>query len=419
MNAALITIGDEILSGNTVDTNSTFIAEQLKNIGIKTVQIFTISDEIETIKKTLQLAFELADLVITTGGLGPTKDDKTKIAFKEFYNDKLVLDEKTFEHLKQLFIKRKREYLLEINKDQAVVLSKAFVFQNFNGTAPCQMIEENGKIAICLPGVPYEVKPFISNQIVPYLQEKFKLDFIESRIISVVDYPESLLANDIESWELSLPKHISLSYLPVGNRVKLKLTASGNDQKELIKNLENEVQKAVAIIGERVIATNEDKIEQILHDLLIEKKLTISTAESCTNGELARLITSISGASNYFLGGIVPYQTEKKINILGIDGKTVEKFSVVSEEVATEMAEKCQDLFKTDIAISTTGVAGPNKGEDGNDVGTVFYSIKIKDKTENFRLFLPHLDRDDFVKFVSQKVVQELVTLLVKKNSII
>jgi nicotinamide-nucleotide amidase len=416
MNAVLITIGDEILSGNTVDTNSTFIAEQLKNIGIKTVQIFTISDEIETIKKNLKSAFELADLVITTGGLGPTKDDKTKTAFKEFYNDTLVLDEATFEHLKQLLIKRRREHLLEINKGQAVVLSKALVFQNFNGTAPCQMVEENGKIAICLPGVPYEVKPFISSQIVPYLQQKFQLSFIESRIISVVNYPESLLANDIESWELNLPKHISLSYLPVGNRVKLRLTTSGENRKQLLKNLEEEVQKAIVIIGDRMIATNEDKIEQILHDILIKKKLTISTSESCTSGELARLVASISGASNYFLGGIIPYETEKKINILGVKEETVEKFTVVSEEVATEMAEKVQLLFKSDIAISTTGVAGPNKGEDGNDVGTVFYAIRIKDKTENFKLFLPHLDREDFVKFVSQKVVQDLVTLLVKNQ---
>lgn len=416
MKAILITIGDEILSGNTVDTNSTFIAEQLKNIGIKTVQIFTISDEIETIKKTLRSAFEMSDLVITTGGLGPTKDDKTKTAFKEYFNDELVLDEATFEHLKQLFIKRNREHLLEINKDQAVVLSKAFVFQNFNGTAPCQMVEENGKIAICLPGVPYEVKPFIKNQIIPFLQQKFKLPFIESRFISVVNYPESLLANDIESWEDNLPKHITLSYLPVGNRVKLRLTASGDDLLDLENDLEKQIKKAVAIIGDRVIATTEDKIEKILHDVLDQQKLTISTAESCTGGELVRLITSISGSSNYFLGGIIPYQSEKKVHILGVDKNTIEKFTVVSEEVAAEMAQKCQNLFKTDIAISTTGVAGPNKGEDGNETGTVFYSIRIKDKTENFRLFLPHLDRGDFVNFVSQKIIQELVTLLVAKK---
>ncbi len=178
MKAALITIGDEILSGNTVDTNSTFIAEKLKNIGIKTEQIYTISDEVETIKKTLKAAFEISDLVITTGGLGPTRDDKTKTAFKEYFNDELVLDQVTFEHLKQLFIKRNREHLLEINKVQAEVLSKATIFQNHNGTAPCQMIEEDGKTVLCLPGVPFEVKPYINNQIIPYLQQKYALPFI-------------------------------------------------------------------------------------------------------------------------------------------------------------------------------------------------------------------------------------------------
>lgn len=418
MLATLITIGDEILSGNTVDTNSTFIAEQLKNIGIKTVQIFTISDEIETIKKNLELAFEMSDLVITTGGLGPTKDDKTKTAFKEYFNDELFLDDVTFEHLRQRMIKNNREHLLEINKDQAVVLSKAFIFQNFNGTAPCQMVEENGKIAICLPGVPYEVKPFIKNQIIPYLQKKFKLSFIESRIISVVNYPESLLANDIESWEDHLPKHISLSYLPVGNRIKIRLTATGDNLEDLQNDLEKQVNEVVKIIGERVIATKEDKIEQILHDVLVQQKLTISTAESCTGGHLARLITSVSGSSNYFIGGIIPYQTQKKIQILGVNKNLIEKYTVVSEEVATEMAEKCQELFNTDIAISTTGVSGPNKGEDGNETGTVFYAIRIKDKTENFKLFLPHLERKDFISFVSQKILQDLITILMKKIKI-
>ncbi|MBC7557060.1 MAG: CinA family protein, partial [Chryseobacterium sp.] len=209
------------------------------------------------------------------------------------------------------------------------------------------------------------------------------------------------------------PEHMTLSYLPVGNRVKLRLTANGENLRDLQNDLEKQIKKVVVIIGDRVIATTEDKIEKILHDILVKQKLTISTAESCTGGELARLITSVSGSSNYFIGGIIPYQTEKKINVLGVDKNTIEKFTVVSEEVAAEMAVKCQDLFKSDIAISTTGVAGPNKDEDGNETGTVFYAVRIKDKTENFRLFLPHLDRGDFVNFVSQKIIQDLVTLLV------
>lgn len=414
-NAVLITIGDEILSGNTVDTNSNFIATQLKNIGFKVVQIFTISDEIETIKKTLKSAFELGDLVITTGGLGPTKDDKTKKAFAEFFNDTLVSDTETLEHLRQLLIKRNREHLFDINLPQAEILSKSTVFKNYNGTAPSLMVEENGKIAICLPGVPYEVKPLIKNQIIPFLQEKFEQNFIISRIISVVNFPESLLSETIENWELALPKNISLSYLPIANRVKLRLTATGKNEKILNQQLDEEITKLKPLILENIIAENGDSIEEILHDLLISKNLTISTAESCTGGELSHLITSVSGSSNYFLGGICTYQTQKKTEILGVSESLIQEKTVVSEEVAQAMSLGCMNLFKTDIALSTTGVAGPNSDEFNSRVGLVYYSIRVQNFEKTFKLYLPHLERKDFMNFVSMKVLQDLIEILVKE----
>ena len=414
--AVLITIGDEILSGNTVDTNSNFIATQLRSIGFKVVQIFTISDEIETIKKTLKSAFELGDLVITTGGLGPTKDDKTKKAFADFFNDTLVSDAETLEHLRQLLIKRKREHLFDINLPQADILSKSKVFQNHNGTAPSLMVEENGKIAICLPGVPYEVKPLIKNQIIPFLQEKFEQNFIVSRIISVVNFPESLLSETLESWELALPSAISLSYLPIANRVKLRLTATGKNEEILNQQLDEEITKLRPFIQENIIAENGDSIEEILHDLLISKKLTISTAESCTGGELSRLITSVSGSSNYFLGGICTYQTQKKTEILGVSEALIQEKTVVSEEVAQAMSLGSQRLFKTDIALSTTGVAGPNSDEFESEIGTVFYSIRVRDFEKTFKLYLPHLERKDFMNFVSMKVLQDLIEIIIKKN---
>ena len=414
--ALLITIGDEILSGNTIDTNSNFIATQLKNIGFKVVQIFTISDEIETIKKTLKSAFELGNLVITTGGLGPTKDDKTKKAFAEFFNDTLVLDAETLEHLRQLLIKRKREHLFDINLPQAEILSKSKVFQNHNGTAPSLMVEENGKIAICLPGVPYEVKPLIKNQIIPYLQEKFEQNFIVSRIISVVNFPESLLSETIETWELALPSTISLSYLPIANRVKLRLTATGKNEEILNQQLDEEITKLKPLIQENIISENGDSIEEILHDLLISKNLTISTAESCTGGELSHLITSVSGSSNYFLGGICTYQTQKKSEILGVSEDLIKEKTVVSEEVAQAMSLGCQKLFKTDIALSTTGVAGPNSDEFESEIGTVFYSIRVQNFEKTFKLYLPHLERKDFMNFVSMKVLQDLIEILIKEK---
>lgn len=416
MKAILITIGDEILSGNTVDTNSNFIAGELKKIGIPVVQIFTVSDEIESIKDSLDAALKLGDLVIATGGLGPTKDDKTKTAFKEFFHDEIVLDPETFEHLRKYFEKRNRGHLLELNKPQAEVLSKAFVFQNENGSAPCQMIQEDGKIVISLPGVPDEVKPLIKDKIIPFLAQKFSLNRIVTRTISVVGIPESLLSEQIESWELALPKDISLSYLPVGNRIKLRLTAQGKSEKELEQRIDREVQKLKPLIGDNVISWSGDNIEEILKGILDEKKLSVSTAESCTGGELSRLLTSISGSSTYFLGGIVAYDYHKKIEILGVSEKTIQDKTVVSEEVAQEMSLGAQKLFKTNISLSTTGVSGPNSDEFNNEIGTAFYSIRVNDFEKTNRLHLPHFDRNDFANFVSQRVLQDLVEILIREK---
>lgn len=312
-------------------------------------------------------------------------------------------------------IKRKREQLLEINKNQAVVLSKAQIFQNENGTAPCQMISKDGKIAICLPGVPYEVKPLIQNKIIPYLKEHFALQYIVSRIISVVDFPESLLALTIENWELALPENISLSYLPIGNRVKLRLTGVGDDFQIIENQLDKEVEKLRPFIEEKVISWNGNEIQEILKEILTKKNLTISTAESCTGGEIARLITSVSGSSKYFQGGIVPYDYHQKIKILGVSAETISEKTVVSKEVAQEMTLGCQKLFGTDISVSTTGVSGPNSDEFNNEIGVVFYSIRVRDFEKTNRLFLPHLERNDFANFVSQRVLQDLVEILVKE----
>lgn len=417
-NAVLITIGDEILSGNTIDTNSNFIATELKSIGISVKQIFTISDDIDVIKSTLNDAFSIGDLVITTGGLGPTRDDKTKKAFAEFFNDTLILDPATYNHLAQYLEKRNRANLLELNKSQAEVLSKAQVLQNDFGTAPCQLIEENGKLVFSLPGVPYEVKPLIKDKIIPFLKDKFRLDFISTRIISVVNVPESILAQRIETWEDHLPSNIALSYLPIGTRVKLRLTATGKDADQLQNDLNIEIEKLLEIIGDNVVATFEDKIEKILGEILTERQLTISTAESCTGGELAKMLTSVAGSSAYFLGGIITYATQKKIDILDVSEQSILEKTVVSEDVALEMSKGGQKLFGTDICLSTTGVAGPSKGEDGKDIGTVYYSIRINDRAEVYRLYLPHLERTDFMNFVSQKVIQDLVELLVRDQKV-
>lgn len=416
MKAVLITIGDEILSGNTVDTNSNFITTELKKIGIPVAQIFTISDEVESIKQSLKSAFERADMVITTGGLGPTKDDKTKTAFKEYFNDEIILDPETFAHLGRYFEKRGRAHLLELNRSQAEVLSKAIVFQNDFGSAPCQLIQENGKMVFSLPGVPFEVKPLIKDKIIPFLTEKFGLNHIVTHTVSVVGIPESLLSEQIESWELALPKEISLSYLPVGNRIKLRLTSQGKNKKTLEKKISNEVDKLNPLIGSHVISWDGDDIQEILQEILNKKKLTISTAESFTGGELSKLLTSIPGSSKYFLGGMVAYDAYKKIEILGVSEKTIREKTVVSAEVAQEMSLGAQKLFRTAISLSTTGVAGPNTDEFNNEIGTAFYSIRINEFEKTSRIHLPHFERTDFVSFASQRVLQDLVEILIREN---
>ncbi|WP_018676449.1 CinA family nicotinamide mononucleotide deamidase-related protein [Riemerella columbina] len=412
--AVLISIGDEILAGNTVDTNSNFIAQQLGSIGIKVIQIFAISDDEWNITKTLDLAFSMADLVVTTGGLGPTKDDKTKKVITQYFKDTLVSDTTTLEHLKQLLIKRNREYLFDINQAQAEVPSKATVFQNDYGTAPCLMMQEDGKFLFVLPGVPFEVKPLMKDKIIPYLATTHQQPYILTQIISVVDFPESLLSQTIEPWELTLPKHIAPAYLPIGNRVKLKLTATGSDLEQLKSDLKYQTEQLKPYIQDKVIAWEHDSIVEILKSVLVEKQWTISCAESCTGGTVAKLLTSISGSSAYFIGGMVAYDKAQKVNLLNVPKDLIDQETTVSEAVAQAMSEGCQKVFDTDIAVSTTGVAGPQTDEFQNTVGEVYFAITIHKETTTHRLYLPYMEREDFINFVSQRVLQKVVERLVK-----
>ena len=411
--AILVTIGDEILSGSTLDTNSNFIAQQLKSIGIKVVEIKTISDEETMIYNTFSQAIAIADVVIATGGLGPTKDDKTKKALAKVFGDELVLDEKTYQHLANYLSKRKRLELLELNRSQAEVPSQSIVFQNENGTAPAMLMKSTSCQLFCLPGVPYEVKPLMKDKIIPYLQKEFSASFLLSKTLSVVGIPESVLSQKIESWELALPPSVQLSYLPIANRIKLKLSAMGEDKNEVEQMLATCISDLEPLICENLISKSGEAIEEILKEILLAKKLSLSVAESCTGGELSHLITSVSGSSAYFLGGITAYDYRKKIQILKVNDETIHRYTVVSAEVAQEMATGCQQLFSSDIALSTTGVAGPNTDDFNNEVGRVYYSIRIKDDVVNRTLFLPHLERKDFMNFVAMKVLQDLVELLV------
>ncbi len=376
MFAEIITIGDEILIGQIVDTNSTFIAKELNKIGVSVYQITSIQDDREHIINALKEAESRVDIVIITGGLGPTKDDITKHTLCEYFNDTLAEDPLVLSHIEELFKKYFSTPISDLNRKQALVPKKATVFQNNFGTAPGMWFMENDTAFVSLPGVPFEMRNLIKDAVVPKIQETFKRPYILHKTIVTYGMGESSIAEKIEDWENELPSFISLAYLPNLGKVRLRLTAKGNDNGLLVAAVEEEVKKLYTIIGDIIYGEEEDEtIEALIAKLLTNKGLTLATAESFTGGKIAERITAIPGASNYFKGSIVSYATETKIKVLGVEESLVKKHSVVSEEVAISMAENVKQLLKTDFAIATTGNAGPTKGDSDADVGTVFIAI--------------------------------------------
>ena len=404
--ATLLTIGDEILIGQIVDTNSAFIAKQLNTIGIEVEEIISVKDELQHIIEGFQRGISKSDIVIVTGGLGPTKDDKTKAALCQFLNCELVQEPKILESIVQLFVARGySKELNSLNQDQALIPEKSIFIQNKYGTAPCLWTTINDKIIINLPGVPFEMKGLMRDEIIPKLQDQFQSEIIVHRDILVSGIPESDLAILLEDWENNLPEFIHLAYLPNRTSIDLRFSAFGTDKEFLQNEIQHQINQFKLIAGEFLVSENSGNAQQILGDILKEKGLTISTAESCTGGNIASLITSVSGSSAYYFGTIVSYDTSVKVNLLNVNQSDIDEFTVVSEKVAEQMAKGVRNQLKTDISISTTGVAGPNKGEDGKEVGTVWISITNGHTTLNKKYFYPYLDREDFIKIVSNNVL--------------
>ena len=380
MLAEIITIGDEILIGQVVDTNSAFLGKKLNNIGVSVFQITSIQDDKEHILKALKEAEGNADIIIVTGGLGPTKDDITKQAICEYFNDILVENKDVLANVEQIFSKFNKP-LLDVNKQQALVPSKAKVLMNQFGTAPGMWLEKKGKVFVSLPGVPYEMKAIISNAVIPKLREQFKFPFIMHKTILTHGLGESALADRIETWEDNLPDFIKLAYLPSLGHVRLRLSG-----RAMVKaTVEGEIQKQVGLLLPQIqdvfVGFEEDKsIETIIGSQLIKMGKTLSIAESCTGGKIAQAFTVNPGASKYFKGSIVSYATESKVNILEVSKNDINIHSVVSKIVAEAMAKNVRTLFNTDYAISTTGNAGPSKGDSDADVGTVWIAVATKDR---------------------------------------
>ncbi|MDR9398713.1 MAG: competence/damage-inducible protein A [Salibacter sp.] len=381
MFAEIITIGDEILIGQVIDSNSAWIAKQLNALGIRVRQITSISDDKEHIFNAMNDARKNADLIIMTGGLGPTRDDITKRTFADYFNDELIMNDNILKGVEDYFASKGKE-MLDVNKYQALVPRKCKPVQNKNGTAPATWMEDNGQVFISLPGVPYEMKAMMNDPLLKWIKQYFNTPFVYHRTVLTQGMGESRIMGLISKWEDSLEEHnIKLAYLPSPGMVRLRLSATGDNQSRITTAVDKKVKELENLIGNIIFGYGEDTLQGVVGDLLREKGKTLSTAESCTGGYIAHLITSISGSSDYFQGSVVSYSNEVKQNTLGVLPSDLEKHGAVSEEVVRQMAEGAKESMNTDFAIATSGVAGPTGGSDQKPVGTVWISVATPNRT--------------------------------------
>ncbi|SFN55642.1 nicotinamide-nucleotide amidase [Paenimyroides ummariense] len=386
MKAVIVTIGDELLIGQVIDTNSVFIGQELEAIGCTVVEKVAISDTIEAIIDTMIRYQNKVDLVVLTGGLGPTKDDVTKKTLVNYFNDELIFNDEVFLHVKKLIEGYYNRPITEMNRQQAYLPSKCTILFNDVGTAPGMLMVKEQTTFVSLPGVPYEMKYLVTEKLLPYIKEQFKLEAIVHKTVLTVGIGESLLAEKIEQWEDSLqPLNIHLAYLPQFGLVRLRLSKTGSSVDAIEAEILQKIRELQLLIPEFFIGiTNADSLFNEVVLLLKQSGLTIATAESCTGGSIAQKLTSVEGSSGYFKGSAITYATESKVNILGVQQQTIDTFSVVSEEVAREMAIGAKRIYQADLAISTTGNAGPLKGDGDAEIGTVCMVLAYGDQVESF-----------------------------------
>lgn len=380
MKADIIAIGDEILIGQITDTNSTFMAKYLNDIGVEVNQITAISDEKEHIVNSLEDSLKRSDIVLITGGLGPTNDDITKCTLAEFFNTELVHSENVLDNIKHIFDGRGIA-LNKQNLDQALVPKNCIVLNNRMGTAPGMFFKDSGKMVFSMPGVPFEMKALFTEQVLPIIEENNGLFIIVNKTILVYHIPESILAERIEEWETALPKNMSLAYLPSPGLVKLRITAKGENRDVLLSNIDKQLKLLSNYISVDLSESASLKLEEKINKLAIERDVSVATAESCTGGFIAHLITSIPGSSTFFKGSVVSYSNEIKENILKVKKQDLNKYGAVSETVVEQMAEGARELLNTDYAVATSGIAGPAGGTIEKPVGTVWIAVASRKKT--------------------------------------
>ncbi|MGE5382056.1 MAG: competence/damage-inducible protein A [Omnitrophica WOR_2 bacterium] len=373
MKAEIITIGDELLIGQVIDTNSAWMARELNMVGIRVNQIISISDDQEQIINTLTEASKRVDIIITTGGLGPTSDDITKVAFCKYFKTHLIFDQKSYENIERIFTLRGYS-MSETNRKQAEIPANCEALLNENGTAPGMLFRQGRKIYISLPGVPFEMKSLMTDHVLPILKPLSGKVIIHKTILTQ-GVGESFLSDKIKDWESELPPHIKLAYLPQPGMVRLRLSGTGISEEILKSELDEKVASLYSLIPEFIFGEDEESLELIVGKLLKELGLTLSTAESCTGGYLAHLITSIPGSSAYFNGSIVSYSNEVKINSLGVNPNTLKAFGAVSRDTVIEMANGVKKVLSSDCSIAVSGIAGPDGGTEEKPVGTVWIAV--------------------------------------------
>jgi len=386
MKAELVSIGDEILIGQIENTNAVFLAKELNKIGVEVAQISSISDQKEIIVNALDEARKRADIIIMTGGLGPTKDDVTKHTLCEYFDDHLVKNEKVLEHIENIFKKYVTTPISDMNREQANLPTKATILHNRYGTAAGMWFLDAGQVFVSLPGVPYEMEALIKNEVLPKIQQQFVLPALYHKTILTYGLGESVIAERIEDWENNLPESIKLAYLPSLGRVRLRLSTKGPELEALKTAVNAQLEKVIPLIEDIYFGTEEDQsIEFQIAKRLNEMGKSLSCAESCTGGAIATRFTSQAGASTFFKGSAVTYATDSKTDLLGVEKTIIEKHGVVSGAVAAAMALGAQKKYQSDYAIATTGNAGPTKGDSGQEVGTVFIGLATPKGVESFQ----------------------------------
>jgi nicotinamide-nucleotide amidase len=415
MLAEIITIGDELLIGQVVDTNSAWMAEALNGIGISVVQITSVSDQEQAIIQALDQAALRAELILVTGGLGPTRDDLTKNTLTDYFEGKLIRNDEALGMIKEFLISRGVE-LSELNLQQAMVPDNCTVIPNRWGTAPGMWFRKNGRDFISMPGVPYEMKGMMTGFIFPELRKKFDLPVILHRTIVTQGIPESHLARLLQEYEDTLSGEVSLAYLPSPGMVRLRLSLTGSDKNKTEETMNYEVERLLKIVSEYVVNTSDEKLEKTVGELLYKKSKTLSVAESCTGGMIAHLITSVPGSSRYFTGSVVAYSNEIKEKILGVSKESLESSGAVSEKVVREMAAGALELFGTDYSIATSGIAGPEGGTAEKPVGMVWISVASLNRIMADKFHFGNM-RDTNIQKASLAALNMLRKLILYENS--